>query len=385
MAAIKNGVKFFCNNLFLNLLISILLTIGSVLIVLVSMFSTHTKAYLIVAKPLLDKGLVYVNTTNDKPSAKYDKTDFEGCEDVYKIYNNNMVVSGGIAELRAYNLDLLKLMDLELVEGRFPQTGNTFEVLAEGEQYNVGDVIPVVLEKKNYELKVVGKLQSNSLYLQANGSGDGMGLKNAFSRGIDSQQLPTKTCGTLTGLVENFKDDLTFYQWNIFVKYDNAYLTANENDIIKDAQTKGNAYTFDDMYNVTKQALRQSIAVLTTILVLAIGIAASMLITNLIMLFNKKIKYLAVLYVGGFSLKNIRAMLMVYSAISVSISYLLAISFIGVFAPIMFPLDASFVVNAWSYIIPLLCGCAFFCIALIVSSVELAKNNLVEKISGEME
>lgn len=384
MKAFNDGVKLYCNNIIYNIIITLLLAFASTLIIIILCQQTFMKHRLNTAQPLLDNGLIYLSSFNiqeNSMSHKYDKNDFEGCESVFKIYSNKAVLNNELINMFIYDEDLLNMMGLNIRSGRFPEQSEYVEVLALGDRYKLGQIYTITLSGEEIEILIVGKIADSTLLLAATATSSGdLGLANLF---YDPTEIDNINC--IVGLKEDFNNFISnnFLHRNIFIKYSNSYLLENKNLILDELNAFGYAHEYNSMYEYSEKIMREELTILIVILSLACIIGTMMLIINLIMLFNSKIKYFTVLYVNGYSIRNIITLLSCYILIVVGMGAAISYFFIMLLFPKLYPNEELF--NSYIYFIPFIMGIILFIIAVCISNIQLRSDKLNEKITSVLE
>lgn len=374
MLIIKDGFKLFCNNLIFNLIACITLGVSAIMVAVSSVYVASSMEYLNVAKKFNEQGLVYFSAFAEEGDVvtEFKKEDFENAIDVHKMYNGALKVNGKIAHVSAYDELFMALHDFD-IEGRLPVAGAN-EVLASGD-VALGDKLFIDIKGLIIEKKVVGIINENTLLIYGQTTSDNVvGLENLF-RKFD---LKTLSIGIVLPIEDISTIELRYFDRNIFVRYDNDYLTENKNQILGKLTEKARAVTFDDEYNNSKNIYKEESMIFIVVLMVSLFAGLAMVLTNIIMLFTTKIKYFATLYLNGYSIKNIVSLTLVYVTIMAIISCLIALIALSLVLESMFPGFEN--VRLLSILLPFAFSLGVAMVGVITIFIITKKINLAEKI-----
>ncbi|MEG1613784.1 MAG: hypothetical protein RR357_06430 [Clostridia bacterium] len=374
MLIIKNGFKLFCNNLIFNLIACITLGVASIMVAVSSVYVASSTEYLNAAKKFNEQGLVYLSAVADEGDVvtEFKKEDFENAIDVHRMYNGALKVNGKIANVSAYDEFFMALHDFD-IKGRLPVVGAN-EVLASGD-VALGDKLSIDIKGVITEKKVVGILNENSLLIYGQTTSDNIvGLENLF-RKFD---LTTLSVGIVLPIEDISTIELKYFDRNIFVRYDNNYLTENKNQILGKLTEKARAVIFEDQYNYSKNVYKEESTIFIVVLMVSLLAGLAMVLTNIIMLFTTKIKYFATLYLNGYSIKNIVSLTLVYVSIMAIISCLISLIALSLVLKTMFPGFEN--VRLLSILLPFAFSLGVAIVGVITIFIITKKINLAEKI-----
>jgi len=335
---VKGSIDFFAKYFLLYLIIAIVMAVGSFFIVVGVQEKLIVTDKLESVEPLVGQGLVYANfvvVDGESTDESIGTDDITGETSFYRIYNNNITIpfvnnsDRKICSLYAYDEELLDMMDLKLLDGRLPQNGENIEVLVNEGEYHVGDIIIVGMLTKNDEnetnvveeqVLVVGIMGSIIYPLKGDSFSSELPSLSNVRQDYDSiyEDKPL-----VIGLRQAIVDDYPLYspQYSTFIKYDSDYLVNNKTEIIQELQQYGYAYTYDDMYKEEVRIRNDNIKISTYVIIIDFIVAASLIIIGLYVLLNKKKQYLTVLYLSGYSYKDIMGMIIGSVGIMTLVSY----------------------------------------------------------------
>ncbi|MEG2456723.1 MAG: hypothetical protein RSB08_02745, partial [Clostridia bacterium] len=292
--------------------------------------------------------------------------------DVHRMYNGALKVNGKIANVSAYDEFFMALHDFD-IKGRLPVVGAN-EVLASGD-VALGDKLSIDIKGVITEKKVVGILNENSLLIYGQTTSDNIvGLENLF-RKFD---LTTLSVGIVLPIEDISTIELKYFDRNIFVRYDNNYLTENKNQILGKLTEKARAVIFEDQYNYSKNVYKEESTIFIVVLMVSLLAGLAMVLTNIIMLFTTKIKYFATLYLNGYSIKNIVSLTLVYVSIMAIISCLISLIALSLVLKTMFPGFEN--VRLLSILLPFAFSLGVAIVGVITIFIITKKINLAEKI-----
>lgn len=378
MSIIKNGFNFLCSKLFYNIIIMVLLAISIILIFFSSTNYMLFNEVFTASKDLNDKGIVYLNSFNENLSET--EHAYNNVQDIHIIYDNNMAVDNSLVKIMSYDEYLINIYAKYLVDGRLPKDNNgVIEVLVKKDTYALGDTINIYSPKDDLysEFIVVGTLAENARLLTATVSADkNISLNDIYD---DSRHL---SIPLIIGLSEAMSTQFNLIAHrNIYLRYDKDYYNANKDAIISDLNNHGYAYAYNDIYDSTKANYRTEMIIIIVIMLFAIIASLAMLAINLILLFNRDIKYLTILYINGFSMTRILSIILSYVIIAIIASYLVAYLIITQMIPLLYPFGINIGIS--SYLYTSILGVLIVIMSYVIIKMNLRANKLIENINKD--
>lgn len=383
MIAIKNGYRFIFNNFFNNCVIMLLIIISSVLLFFSAINYELINHQYDAVKPLLNKGIFYLSSFEHSFNS-LNKEDIENCEEIYKIYEHNFVSNNELNKFYAYDNELIEIYNKYLISGRLPNTASeTVEVLAMDGVNKVGDKLSISIPYngemgEEFQVEVVGTLSSETYILVANTAGDsGLYLSDIL------EQSSMNSLNYYIGISDQFlaKQPNIINHIFIYIKYPLDYYNTNKTEISFNLNNYGNAYSIDEIYEHTKKADKEELLFALVILIISFIAGISLITINLILLFNKNIMKLTVLYINGFSIKTINQMLIFYILLILLFSYIISYLIIISYIPYAYPFGIGFNINLLDYLKPLIIGFIMMLTSFLTIYKYLRNNRLIENIN----
>ena len=167
----------------------------------------------------------------------------------------------------------------------------------------------------------------------------------------------------------------------LFIKYPLDYYTSNKAEIISNLNNYGYAYSIDEIYDNTKKADKEDLIFALVILIISFIAGISLIIINLVLLFNKNIMMLTVLYINGFSIKNIILILKLYILLILLFSYIISYLIIVSYIPYSYPFGIGLNISLLDYLKPLIIGFIMMLTSFLTIYRYLRNNKLIENIN----